>query len=190
MKSTGVDPMEHTLVNRSENRSNCRENLSQPHLEASTGQLAVRIEQLEQTQLRISHELLEWKMQIQVANEATYSAWLSEASAEAEERTVTKGLRTLEANIDVLLGNDAAEALGEAWSEIFLDARARREALRERQIEARLKLQICRRHCQLQQEILEHVAAALKRAEQRSGAIGKEIAALRYELQPREDSAA
>jgi hypothetical protein len=157
---------------------------SRPRLAISSSQLAARVEQLEKARQRISHELLEWKMQLQMANEATYSAWLSEASAEAEDRLVTSGLRTLEADIDLLLGTDAAEVLMEVWGEIFLNARARLEVLRERQIDARLKLQICRRHCQLQEEILNHVRAALKRAEQRSKTIGKQIAALRYGPEP------
>jgi hypothetical protein len=157
---------------------------SRPRLAISSSQLAARVEQLEKARQRISHELLEWKMQLQMANEATYSAWLSEASAEAEDRLVTSGLRTLEADIDLLLGTDAAEVLMEVWGEIFLNARARLEVLRERQIDARLKLQICRRHCQLQEEILNHVRAALKRAEQRSKTIGKQIAALRNGPEP------
>jgi hypothetical protein len=157
-----------------------RSDSSRRSLAISSSQLAAKVEQLEKSRQRISHELLEWKMQLQMANEATYSAWLSQASAEAEDRSVTSGLRTLEADIDLLLGSDAAEVLMGVWSEIFLNARARLEVLRERQIDARLKLQICRRHCQLQQEILSHVRAALKRAEQRSKTIGKQIAALRY----------
>ena len=113
------------------------------------GKLAARVEQLEQAQQRVSHELLEWKMQVQLADEATYSAWISETSAQDEDCSVASGLKTLEADIDLLLTSDAAGTLAEVWAEIFLTANAKLEALRERQLDARLKLQICRRHCHL-----------------------------------------
>jgi hypothetical protein len=157
-------------------------------LEVSMGKLAARVEQLEQAQQRVSHELLEWKMQVQLADEATYSAWISETSAQDEDCSVTSGLKTLEADIDLLLTSDAAGTLAEVWAEIFLTANAKLEALRERQLDARLKLQICRRHCHLQKGVLEQAQAALLRAEQRSRAIGEEINALRSELEPHRDS--
>lgn len=165
------------------------DSFSRLKLEASMGKLAARAEELEKAQQRISCELLEWKMQVQLADEATYSAWISEASAEDEDHAVASGLKTLEADIDLLLASDAAQALAEVWSEIFSTANARLEALRERQLDARLKLQICKRHCQLQNAILEQARAALLRAEQRYRAIGEEIAALRCELAPHRGSA-
>jgi len=171
----------------------CKENrggFSRMKLDAPMGKSAARVEQLEKAQQRVRHELLEWKMQVQLADEATYSAWISEMSAQDEDRSVTSDLKTLEADLDVLLTNDAAEALAAVWTEIFLTARARLEALRERQLDARLKLQICRRHCQLQNEILKQARAALHRAEQRSRALGEEIADVRSELTPHRDSAA
>ena len=165
-------------------RNESRDCFSRLKLEASMGKLVARVEQLEKAQQRVSHELLEWKMQVQLADEATYSAWISETSAEDEDRSVTSGLKTLEADIDLLLTSDAAGALAEVWTEIFLTATAKLEALRERQLDARLKLQISRRHCQLQLGVLEQARGALLRAEQRSSAIGEEINALRSELEP------
>ncbi|HVB78839.1 MAG TPA: hypothetical protein VNE82_02690 [Candidatus Binataceae bacterium] len=167
-----------------------RDCFSHRKLEASTGKLAARVEQLEKAQQRVSHELLEWRMQVQLADEATYSAWISAASAEDEERSVTSGLKTLEADLDLLFTSDAAGVFVEVWGEIFLTASAKLEALRERQLDARLKLQICRRHCHLQNAVLEQARAALLRAEQRSRAVGEEINALRSELEPHRDSAA
>ena len=170
-------------------RKESRDCISRLKLEASMGKLAARVEQLEKARQRVGHELLEWKMQVQLADEATYPAWISEASAEDEDRSVTSGLKTLEADIDLLLTSDAAGALAEVWTEIFLTATATLEALLERQLDARLKLQISRRHCQLQIGVLQQARAALLRAEQRSGAIGEEIAALRSELEPHRGSA-
>src|SRR5579863_5089850 len=127
-----------------------RDAFSRLKLEASTGKLAARVAQLEKAQQRIIQEVLEWKMQVQLADEAVYSAWISQTSAEDEERLVTSDLNALEADINLLLTSDAAEVLAEVWTEIVLIATARLEALRERQLDARLKLQICRKHCQLQ----------------------------------------
>src|SRR5579864_9395355 len=61
-------------------------------------------------------------------------------------------------------------------------AKARLEAMSERQVDAYLKLQICRKHRQLQRRILDQSAAALARAEQRKTVIGEEVGVLRNEL--------
>ncbi len=166
-----------------------RDALSGPKLEASTAKSVARVEQLDKARERIDQELLQWTMQVQLAEDAAYCARISQSSAEDEDRSVADTLRTLEADLDLLLTSDAAEALSEVWAEAFLTATARLDALRERQLEARLKLQICRRHCQLQNEILEHARAALQRAEQRNSAIGEEVAALRREPEQHSGSA-
>lgn len=155
---------------------------SRLRLDGSMGNLPARVGELEKTQQRISHEVLEWKMQLQMADQTTYSAWILKASAEDENHSVASDLKALEADIDLLLTSDAAEVLAEAWTEILLATTTRLDALRERQLDARLKLQICRRHWELQNRILEQSKAALLRAEQRSRAIGEEIATLRCEL--------
>lgn len=144
----------------------------------------VRVEQLEEARKRIDRELLEWKMQVQLAEEAVYSAWISEGLAEDEDRSVAEALRTLEAELGSLPTKDGAEALSEVRAETFSTLTSRLEALRERQLDARLKLQICRRHRQLQNTVLEQARAAMLRAEQRSRAINEEVAALRHELEP------
>ncbi len=155
---------------------------SRLRLDGSMGKLATRVGELEKTQQRISHEVLEWKMQVQMADETTCSAWILKGSAEDENHSVASDLKALEADIDRLLTSDTAEVLAEAWSGILLATTTRLDALRERQVDARLKLQICRRHWELQNRILEQSKAALLRAEQRSRAMEEEIATLRCEM--------
>ncbi len=129
-------------------------------IEVSTRKLAARLEELEKAQGRIL-----------------------EASAEEEHRLVAIDLNTLQERIDRLLAADARE--GWAWSSsegALKVAKARLEAMSERQVDAYLKLQICRKHRQLQRRILDQSAAALARAEQRKTVIGEEVGVLRNEL--------
>ena len=172
---SATDQVIYSLKGRCDGSSRLR-------LDGSMGKLPARVGELQKTQQRISHEMLEWKMQVQLAYETTYSAWILKASAEDEEYSVASDLKALETDIDLLLTSDAAEVLAETWTEILLATTTRLDALRERQVDARLKLQICRRHWELQNRILEQSEAALLRAEQRNRAISEEIATLRCDL--------
>jgi acyl-coenzyme A thioesterase PaaI-like protein len=151
-------------------------------LEILSGELEARLQVLEKAQRRADHELLDWKMQAQLADEAMYAAGILEASAEQENRLAAIDLQTLE-RIDHLLVADAGEVLARSSPKGLLKAaKSSLEALSERQVDAYLKLQICRKHCQLQRRILDQCQAALARAEQRSSAIGEEVGVLRNEL--------
>ena len=152
-------------------------------IEVSTRKLAARLEELEKAQRRADHERLEWEMALQLADEAMYTGRILEASAEEEHRLVAIDLNTLQERIDRLLAADARE--GWAWSSsegALKVAKARLEAMSERQVDAYLKLQICRKHRQLQRRILDQSAAALARAEQTKTVIGEEVGVLRNEL--------
>jgi hypothetical protein len=152
-------------------------------IEVSTGKLAARLEELEKAQRRADRERLEWEMALQLADDAMYAGAILEGSAEEEHRLATIDLNTLQERIDRLLAADARE--GWAWSSskgALRVARARLEAMSERQVDAYLKLQICRKHRQLQRRILDQSAAALARAEQRKTVIGEEVGVLRNEL--------
>ena len=148
----------------------------------STGELEARLEELEKAHPRADHEVFEWKMQLQLADEAMYAAGILEASAEQENRLAAIDLQTQE-RIDRLLVADARDVLARSSTKGPLKAaKSSLEALSERQVDAYLKLQICRRHSQLQRQILDQCQAALARAEQRSSAIGEEVGVLRNEL--------
>jgi site-specific recombinase len=150
--------------------------------EILTGELEARLEELEKVQRRAHHELLEWKMQLQLADEAMYAAGILEASAEQEDRLAEIDLQT-QKRIHHLLVADARDVLARSSTKDLLKAaKSSLEALSERQVDAYLKLQICRKHCQLQRRILDQCHAALARAEQRSSAIGEEVGVLRNEL--------
>jgi hypothetical protein len=113
--------------------------------EILTGELEARLEELEKVQRRAHHELLEWKMQLQLADEAMYAAGILEASAEQENRLAAIDLQTLE-RIDHLLVADAGEVLARSSPKGLLKAaKSSLEALSERQVDAYLKLQICRK---------------------------------------------
>jgi hypothetical protein len=151
--------------------------------EVSTEKLEAILEELEKAQRRADRELLEWKMELQLADEATYTGGILEASAEEEHRLATIDLNTLQERIDRLLVADAREGWARSSRKGLLKvAKARLEAASERQVDAYLKLQICRKHRQLQRRILDQSTAALARAEHRSSAIGKEVGVLRNEL--------
>ena len=151
--------------------------------DVSTGKLEARLEELEKAQRRADRELYEWKMQAEVADEAMYAGGLLEASAEEERRLVAIDLNTLQQRVDRLLATDACESWARSSSKGLLKvAKVRLEALSERQVDAYLKLQVCRKHRQLQRRILDQSTAALARAEQRSSAIGEEVGILRNEL--------
>jgi hypothetical protein len=151
--------------------------------EVSTGKLEARLEELEKAQRRADRELLEWKTQLELADEAMFAGRILEASAEAEHRLAAIDLSTLQERIDRLLVTDAREGWARSSSKGLLkEANERLEALSERQVDAYLKLQICRKHRQLQRQILNQSTAALARAEQRNSAIGEEVGVLRNEL--------
>jgi dsDNA-specific endonuclease/ATPase MutS2 len=150
--------------------------------EVSTGKLEARLEELEKAQRRADRELLEWKMQLEVADEALYAGRILEASAEKEHRLAAIDLNTLQERINRLLGADAREDWAWSSSNLLKVAKTRLEALSERQVDAYLKLQICSKHRQLQGRIVDQSSAALARAERRRSAIGEEVSALRSEL--------
>jgi hypothetical protein len=125
-------------------------------IEVSTRKLAARLEELEKAQRRADHERIEWEMALQLADEAMYAGSILEASAEEEHRLVAIDLNTLQERIDRLLAADAREGCAWSPSEGALKvAKARLEAMSERQVDAYLKLQICRKHRQLQRRILD-----------------------------------
>jgi len=112
-----------------------------------------------------------------------YASAILEASAEEELRLVAFDLNALEERIDRLLVTDGREGWARSSSKGLLKAaKTRLEAVSERQVDAYLKLQICRKHRQLQRQILNQSTAAMARAEQRSSAIGEEVGVLRNEL--------
>ena len=112
-----------------------------------------------------------------------YAGGILEASAEEEHRLATIDLNTLQERIGRLLVAAAREGWARSLSKSPLKvAKARLEVLSERQVDADLKLQICRKHRQLQRRILDQSDAALARAEQRKSAIGEEVGVLRKEL--------
>jgi hypothetical protein len=152
-------------------------------LKVSSEKLEARLEELEKAQRRAGRELLEWKMELQLANETMYACGILEASAEEERKLAAIDLNALQESINRLLVADAREGWARSSSNDLLKvAKARLQALGERQVDAYLKLQICKKHCQLQRRILDQSAAAFARAEQRSSAIGEEVSALRNEL--------
>jgi hypothetical protein len=145
--------------------------------------LEATLEELENAQRRADRELLEWKRELQLADEAMYASAILEASAEEELRLVAFDLNALEERIDRLLVGDARQGWARSSSKVLLKvAKARLESLSERQVDAYLKLQICKKHRQLQRRILDQSTAALARAKQRSSAIGEEGGVLRNEL--------
>jgi len=151
--------------------------------EVSTAKLEARLEELEKAQRRADRELLEWKMQLKVADQAMCAGGILEASAEEEHRLAAIDLHTLQERIDRLLVTDAGEGWAPSSSNGLLKvATAGLEALSERQVDSYLKLQICRKHRQLQRRMLDQATAALARTEQRSSAIGEEVRVLRNEL--------
>jgi hypothetical protein len=151
--------------------------------EVSTGKLEARLEELEKAQRRAGREFLEWKMQLELADEAMYAGRILEASAEEEHRLAAIDLNTLQERIDRLLVTDGREGWARSSSKGLLKAaKTRLEAVSERQVDAYLKLQICRKHRQLQRQILNQSTAAMARAEQRSSAIGEEVGVLRNEF--------
>jgi hypothetical protein len=150
--------------------------------EVSTGKLEASLEELEKAQRRADRELLEWKMQLELADEAMSAGGILEASAEEEYRLAAIDRNTLQERIDHLLVADAREGWAWSSSNLLKAAKARLEALCERQVDAYLKLQICRKHRLLQRRLVAQSTAALARAEQRSSAIGEEVTVLRSEL--------
>ena len=151
--------------------------------EVSTAKLEARLEELEKAQRRADRELLEWKMQLKVADQAMCAGGILEASAEEEHRLAAIDLHTLQERIDRLLVTDVGEGWAPSSSNGLLKvATAGLEALSERQVDSYLKLQICRKHRQLQRRMLDQATAALARTEQRSSAIGEEVRVLRTEL--------
>jgi hypothetical protein len=151
--------------------------------EVTTGKLEATLEELVKAQGRADRELLEWKMELRLADGVMYAGAILETSAAEELRLVAIDLTALEERIDRLLVADAREGWARSSSKGLLKAaEARLEALSKRQVDAYLKLQICRKHRQLQRQILDQSTAALARAEQRSSAIGEEVGVLRNEL--------
>jgi hypothetical protein len=97
---------------------------------------------------RICVELVELKFEIQLLIQAMHSAAILETAAEDEARLASR-----EPALVAGVVADHFEEKGRVW--------------RERQVEARLKLQIYRRHRELLSETLKHCKAALERIEQR-----------------------
>jgi hypothetical protein len=97
---------------------------------------------------RISIELMEWNLEVKLLGQAMHAAAVLEAAATDEARKASDQLTLALAAV-----TEDCPGSGAVW--------------RERQVEARLKLQIYRRHRELLGETLEHSKAALARTEQR-----------------------
>jgi hypothetical protein len=91
---------------------------------------------------------VEWNFEVKLLGQAMHAAAVLEAVAADEART-------------------AASQLILALAEVAEDCEDRGAIWRERQVEAKLKLQIYRKHRELLAETLEHSKAALARTEQR-----------------------
>jgi hypothetical protein len=88
--------------------------------EVSTGKLEARLEELEKAQRRADRELLEWKMQLELADKAMYAGGILEASAEEEHRLAAIDLNTLQERINRLLVGDAREGWARSSSKGLL----------------------------------------------------------------------
>jgi hypothetical protein len=69
--------------------------------EVSTAKLEARLEELEKARRRADRELLEWKMQLKVADQAMCAGGILEASAEEEHRLAAIDLNTLQTRIEL-----------------------------------------------------------------------------------------
>jgi hypothetical protein len=118
--------------------------------------------ELEKARNRADRELIAWRVQVQVAEDAMGAAQILEASAEEEARSAAKELNTLELCIDrfIRYARDPESEASAGFSLATMNTKL--QALREREIEARMKLQICRKQRELQSRVLEHSKAALK----------------------------
>jgi hypothetical protein len=140
-----VDPMPNARANYdlTAKFQNISKDESLAHLLRDRTANGVRV--LEQ---RISIELVEWNLELQLLGQAMQAAAVLEAVAAHEARIATSQL--ILASVGVA---EDCEDRGDVW--------------RDRQVEANLKLQIYRKHRELLGETLEHTKAALARTEQR-----------------------
>ena len=152
----------------------CREQGFEPFMSP----LGAGLAELEKARNRADRELMAWRVQVQVAEDAMGAAQILAASAEEEARSAAKELNTLELCIDRFI-RYARDAESEASAGVSLATmKTKLQALREREIEARMRVQICRKQRELQNRVLEHSKAALKGPEERIGEIGEEMAML------------
>jgi hypothetical protein len=150
----------------------CREHGLEPFLSRSGSWLA----ELDKARNRADRELTAWRVQVQVAEDAMDAAQMLEASADEEARSASNELNTLEVCIDrfIRYARDPESEASAGFSLATMNTKL--QALREREIEGRMKLQISRKQRELQSRVLEHSKAALKGLEQRINAIVEEVA--------------
>jgi hypothetical protein len=141
-----------------------------------------RLGELEKAQRRRYLELEEWTLQARLVNETMHAARLLEIAAESEAQLAHSELDAVQAQVDYfILQGIPVEAL---TTPSLTAARIRLQACEERHLDACLRVQICRRHRQLQKNCLEQSAAALARSKQRYSSIIEEIVALRSAMEP------
>jgi hypothetical protein len=134
--------------------------------------------ELEKARNQAGRESIAWRVQVQVAEDAMNAAQILEASAEEEALSAANELNILELCIDRFI-RYATDPESEASAGFSLPTmNTKLQALGEREVEARLRLQICRKQRELQSRVLEHSKAALKGPEERISEIGAAIVML------------
>jgi hypothetical protein len=137
-----------------------------------------RFGELQKAQRRTYLELEEWTLLEQLSDETIHAARILEIAAESEARLAQSEMDAVQAQVDHLF-NLQGLSVGALTRASLTATKIRLQACYERHLDACLKLQICRRHRQLQESCLEQSAAALARSKQRYISIVGEIAALR-----------
>jgi hypothetical protein len=161
-------------------QTECREQGFEPLMSRSGSWLA----ELEKARNRADRESIAWRVQVQVAEDAMDAAQILEASAEEEALSAAKELNILELCIDrfIRYARDPESEISAGFSLATMNMKL--QALREREIEARMRLQICRKQRELQSRVLEHSKAALKGPEERISEIGEAIVMLENNCRP------
>lgn len=142
-----------------------------------------RLAELEKAQRRTHLELQEWTLEEQLVNETMHAARVLKIAAESEAQLAQSELDVVEAQV-ARLSNLQDISVGGLTTPSLTATRIRVRACHERHLDACLRLQICRRHCQLQKKVLEQSSAAMARSRQRYSSILREIAALRIAMVP------
>lgn len=142
-----------------------------------------RLSELEKAQRRTHLELEEWTLQEQLVNETMHAARILEIAAESEAQLAQSELDAVEAQV-ARLSNLQDISVGGLTTPSLTATRIRLRACHQRHLDACLRLQICRRHRQLQENSFEQTATAMARTKQRYSSIVEEIAALRIAMAP------
>jgi hypothetical protein len=141
--------------------------------------IRVGLDELKKARERVGLVLVEVSGEVQLGKDAVRAAIASEAAAQDEAQFAANELKALEADIDYLRALDTKESLAGDSLELFLvAANARLERSRERELEAILKLQMLRRHRELQEQSLKQSKSELARARENDRALAREMAVL------------